>query len=561
MSQEAVIYARYSSENQRETSIEDQVRECKQFAEKNSWSVGAEYADMEMSGRIDDRPQCKLMIEDAKRGKFEILIVYDLSRLSRSTNTTTLIEELRYYGVRVISISDGIDSFTKGSKLLIGMKAMMNNSFLDQMKENVHRGLEGKALNGYNAGGRSYGYTHVPHYSTTQFDIYGRAEIEYVTRRIDDEQAKWVRQIFEWVAEGRSYKWVATELNRLQVKSLLGGNWTTSTVCGGGDNPHGGILNNPLYIGTYYWNRTETTYNPVTGQAKTRRRDEKEWVKKILPELRIINDELWLSVKARQEARRASTKIKRGELHHNARTGPGPKFILSGLLKCSECGGDFIISSPGKYKCGNAHRRGDSICQNSQTLLKNEVEEKLLESLKLDMFTPEAVNVFKTEVASLLKKRKLEFEPTIKKIKDQLKDVDMRINNLIDAIETSGLDSTILPSRLNDLGSKKKDLETELTTQTSYLLDIEPFIPRAVDRYKELVKNLPEACKGHAAPVREKLKILLGAEVTMRKTEHGGWEGTYRGSYSGLIRLGASNVEISDETLSDGLLFNWSRHS
>jgi len=122
----------------------------------------------------------------------------------------------------VISISDGIDSFTKGSKLLIGMKAMMNNSFLDQMKETFIVGWEGKALNGYNAGGRSYGYTHVPHLQHNTIWYLCRAGFEYVTRRIDDEQAKWVRQIFEWVAEGRSYKWVATELNRLQVKSYLG---------------------------------------------------------------------------------------------------------------------------------------------------------------------------------------------------------------------------------------------------------------------------------------------------------------------------------------------------
>jgi hypothetical protein len=133
----------------------------------------------------------------------------------------------------------------------------------------------------------------------------------------------------------------------------------------------------------------------------------------------------------------------------------------------------------------------------------------------------------------------------------------MRINNLIDAIETSGMESTILPSRLNDLDSKKKKLEKELMCQTSYLQDIEPFIPRALDRYKQLVENLPEACKGHAAPVREKLSTLLGGQVTLRKTEHGGWEGTYRGSYSGLIRLGASSLEISDETLTALFLFQW----
>jgi site-specific DNA recombinase len=199
------IYARYSSENQRETSIDDQKRECKKYAEKNGWSVTSEYADMEMSGRLDDRPQFKQMLGDAIKRCFDTLLVYDLSRLSRGTNTSTMIEELRFHGVRVISISDGIDSSQKGSKLQIGMKAMMNNSFLDQLKENVHRGLEGNALKGHNAGGRSFGYRHVPHFSTTKFDIYGRAEVDFVTREVDEEQAKYIRQTFEWVAEGRAY--------------------------------------------------------------------------------------------------------------------------------------------------------------------------------------------------------------------------------------------------------------------------------------------------------------------------------------------------------------------
>ena len=464
-----------------------------------------------------------------------------------------MIEEFRFHGVRVISISDGIDSSQKGAKLQIGMKAMMNNSFLDQLKENVHRGLEGKALKGHNAGGRSYGYKHVPHFSTTRFDIYGRAEIDFVTREVDEEQAKWIGQIFEWVAEGRAYNWIAKELNRLGVKALHGGGWTPSTICGGGGNPHAGILNNPLYIGIFYWNRAETIYNPTTGKAKSRWRDEKEWIKVELPELRVVSDELWSAVKARQNAKRASTNIKRGELHHNARTGPGPKFILSGLLTCAECGGTFIIASPGKYKCTNAHRRGPAICANTETLLKSEVEEKLLESLKADLFAKEAVNAFKSEVAALLKKRKMDFEPTIRQIKGQVKDVDMRISNLIDAIETGSSDSSLLSARLNDLGKKKEKLERDLHLQSSYIQDIEPFIPRALDKYEELVANLPEACKGHAAPVREKLSTLLGGQVILRKSEHGGWEGTYRGSYSGLIRLGASRLEISDETLLRGL--------
>jgi len=84
--------------------------------------------------------------------------------------------------------------------------------------------------------------------------------------------------------------------------------------------------------------------------------------------------------------------------------------------------------------------------------------------------------------------------------------------------------------------------------ETACVEDIEPFIPRAVERYRELVDNLPASCANDVAPVREKLSKLLGGEVLLRRTEHGGWEGVYRGAYAGLLRLGASHLEISSET-------------
>jgi hypothetical protein len=77
-----------------------------------------------------------------------------------------------------------------------------------------------------------------------------------------------------------------------------------------------------------------------------------------------------------------------------------------------------------------------------------------------------------------------------------------------------------------------------------------------VDRYKMLVSDLPNAVEGHIEPVREKLTQLLGGRVMMRLSEHGGWVGSYRGSYAGLIRLGASRLEVSDETATGSFLLS-----
>jgi hypothetical protein len=424
---------------------------------------------------------------------------------------------------------------------------MMNHEFLDQMAKNVHRGLSGNAIKGHNAGGRSYGYRHIAHFSETKFDIYGQPELEFVTREVDEDQAKYVRQIFDWAAEGRHYHWIACELNRLNVKSVRGGTWTTATICGATCNPHSGILNNPLYQGKFIWNRTETVRNSSKKQTKSRWRPESDWIVIDMPKLKLISDEIWQAVKARQAARKTKTKEKQNASSNpNARTGPGPKFLFSGILKCEKCGGEFITIATGKYGCCNAYRRGT--CDVKTKLNRDEVEAALTQSLVKDLFKPECVAAFREEAAKLLKVRKGNFEPTIRLIKSQFNEIGAKIDNILSYIE-KGTATDSITGRLEKLEQDKIKLEEQLSQQTNYIQDIEPFMPRAMDRYKMLVSDLPMAVKGHIEPVREKLTKLLGERVMMRLSEHGGWEGSYRGSYAGLIRLGSSRLEISDETV------------
>jgi DNA invertase Pin-like site-specific DNA recombinase len=471
-----VIYARYSSDNQKETSIEDQRRICMLHAEREGWIIQAEYIDKETSGRFDDRPGFNMMMADAVRRKFDTIIVNDLSRLSRSSSTATLVEEFAFHGVRLIAITDGIDSNAPGSNLHVGFKAMMNHEFLEQMAKNVHRGLSGKAIKGHNVGGRSYGYRHVPHFSKTKSDIYGQPELEFVTREPDEEQAKWVRQIFDWTAEGRSYHWIACELNRQGVKSVRGGTWTTSTICGSSNNPHAGILNNPLYLGRFIWNRTETVRNPRTKQTKAIWREESEWIVVDMPELRLITEETWQAVKARQASKKINTEEKQESSENpKARTGPGPKYLFSGILKCEKCGGDFITISPGKYGCSNTYRRGT--CDVKLKLNRDEVEKALTRSLVEDLFKPEAITAFREEAAKLLKERKSNFEPAIKMIKNQKKDIEVKIENILSFIE-KGQATDSITGRLEKLEQEKIKIEEQLSQQTSHIQEIEPFMPR-----------------------------------------------------------------------------------
>ena len=546
-------YARFSSDNQNEKSIDDQQRNCHIFSEQQGWNVVADFKDMALQGKLKERPGYIEMMKAAQNSKFDILIVDDLSRLSRGSDVNTEVEKLKYHGVRLITVGDGIDSNNKSSKMHIGMKSMMNNLFLDDLKDKVHRGQMGNALNGKNTGGKAYGYYPVAVRSETELDIYREPKILYSDMVIDDEQAKWIRQIYEWVAETRPYIWIANELNRLKVPTIHGGTWTTSTLCGIKNNPHSGILNNPIYIGKKYWNRSETVYNPETGKATNRPRDENEWVISERPDLRIIDDSLWSAVKKEQERRRNKTKSKHGKTHKAARSGPGSKFILSGILKCSNCGADYITIAPKKFGCRNAYRAGESVCTNKNKIDHDKINTALLGSIQNDLFLPEVVEEFRKEVVKLLKLKKKDHKPAIRKLDSEIKGLDNKISKLLAFIVESENPPKSIATEITNLEQKQEELTNERKTQSEQLQDIEPIIPRAVEKYHNLVKNMPSSCEGYIPPLRAKVSKLLGGEVIVGPKVNGEFEGTYRGSFSGLLGL-VNDVKISDGTLKPAFL-------
>ncbi len=545
----AVTYCRFSSDNQKEKSIDDQLRNCHERAEKEGWNVLADYKDTALSGKLQDRPGFIKMMKDAEAGIFDVLIIDDLSRLTRSVNATSIVEQIRYFNVRLITISDGIDSNDKTAKLAVGLKGMMNNIFLDNLRDSVHRGIKGNALEGKNTGGKSYGYQPIPVFSESELDVYGRPAVSHSDMEINQKQAKWVRKIFSWVIEKRSYKWIVNQLNKQNVPTVHGKNWTTSTICGKSSDPHSGILNNPIYIGKKYWNRTETTHNPETGKSKNKPRPESEWVLKERDDLRIIDDVTWAEVKKEQSLRYKKTEQKKMETgNKKSRTGAGPKYLLSGLLKCSTCGGNYIIASPGRYRCGNNHKSGSSICDNTNKILMTDIEKSIVSSMRDNLFQPEVILEFRSEVAKLIKEKKSDFQPTIRQLESELKSVNTSIQKLINFIISSESPPSSISDEITTLDNKKLELMREIDQQKDQISDIDPLIPKAIEKYEELINNLSTVAKNHIPPIRAKISSLLGGEITIGPKPDGSLEGSYRGSFSGLLGLD-QNLKINDGTL------------
>ena len=157
----AAIYTRHSSENQSEKSIDDQIRVCKSYIKEHGMTLRDEhiYIDEAISGSLVNRPGLQALEEAVENKEFEVLLVDDLSRLSRSNHQMlTLVLKFDYHQVKIISVSDGIITGNDNSKLGIHIRGLINELYLDDLRKKTMRGLEGQKLRGFSTGENAYGY-------------------------------------------------------------------------------------------------------------------------------------------------------------------------------------------------------------------------------------------------------------------------------------------------------------------------------------------------------------------------------------------------------------------
>lgn len=506
---QAAIYSRFSTDKQNESSIEDQVRNCIRHAERMQIQVIQEYADKAISGTSKSRPGFKDMLAAAERGEFEVLLVDDLSRLSRDeVETKQVIRKFKFRRQRIIGVSDGYDSNTKGEKIQSTMRGLINEMYIDDLREKTHRGLYGKAMKGFSAGGRTYGYKRSPIENPAKLDVNGRPEIIAVRREINEEEARWVRQSFEWFVAGHTPKRIAAELNRLAVPSARGGTWTASSIYG--DMTKGdGMLNNEIYIGKYLWNRSEWIKNPDSGKRKRLDRKASERVVVELPELRIVPQELWDAAKARQhEIREKSAALRKALNNPNSRSHTG-KYLFSGLLKCGCCGANFTIWGSTSYACaGNVHR-GDTVCSNRLRVPRRIVEERLVEAINEDLFSDEAVDLLIKETSRHLKQMQEERTPESEAAQQRLEEAERTINNLMTAIK-AGIITPTTKAELEQAEAEQARAKVALQTCAVPTDNLIALLPRAAGQYRALLKNLRDTLQRDSAQARQCLKTLVG---------------------------------------------------
>jgi len=468
----AVIYARYSSDLQRDASIEDQVRVCRERIDREGWTHAGIYEDRARSGASILRPGYQRLLEDARKGRFDVIVSEALDRLSRDQeHAAGLLKQLRFLGIDLVTIAEG-----EISELHVGLKGTMNALFLKDLAQKVHRGVEGRVREGRSGGGLCYGYELVRELDAEGERVRGG-------RRIEEDEAETVRRIFREFAVGRSPRAIAVQLNAEGIPGPNGSSWGPSTIYGNWRRGTG-LLNNELYIGKLVWNRQHFIKDPETGKRQARANPRAEWVVQDVPDLRIIDDALWNAVKAQQRhIRQGLTQDGAGVRSERARR---PVYLLSNLIKCGRCGGGFSKISTHHYGCSNARNRGT--CDNWLTIRRDVLEASVLSGLKTHLMHPDLVKEFAVEYHRELNRLNASREQVYVHKADEAARVDRQIRALVEAIK-DGMRTPTMKQELLALEARKAELAAVLEHAPKPAPRLHP---KLAEIYRAKVANLQE---------------------------------------------------------------------
>jgi len=490
----AVIYARYSSDQQRAASIEDQIRVCTEFATTRGFELTNSYTDYALSGATTNRPGLQSLLHDSQSGTIDIVIAEALDRLSRDQEDIAgIYKRLTFQNIKLITLAEG-----EISQLHVGLKGTMNSLFLQDLADKTRRGMRGRVEQGKSGGGNAYGYTviHTPRADGT---------VDRGSRQINLTEAAIIIDIFERYATGMSPRAIAKHLNDQSIPGPSGKAWGQSTI--NGNITRGtGILNNEIYIGRLVWNRLRYIKDPETGKRVSRLNPECEWHITEVPELRIISDELWQQVKERQ------LSVKRGPnttIDKSFWDRRRPRHLLSGLVTCGCCDGGYTAVGRDYLGCASARNKGT--CDNKTTIKRGQLEDIILDGLRHHLMDPEYFKVFCDAFTQELNSLNREKRAKRSQKEAELRKVERSIQKIIEAIK-DGIPAHAIKDEMIALDTRKQSLQAELSDAP----DATPILhPNMSGLYRRKVAELTEALNSEdsRAEAFELIRTLIDSIV------------------------------------------------
>lgn len=527
----AASYSRYSSRLQSEESIEDQQRECRERADRNGHHLKAEFefVDCETSGTLRDREGLDALLRAAQEGRFQVLYFFSLSWLAReSVISMPVLKDLVYnHKVRVISVSEGVDSAIGGWDMLATMFSLQHEQYIKELSKNVRKGQEGAVGRGNSVGDYCFGYMGEPIPGSEVGR--GRNAKPRMRYAIDPERAPWATKIFYWyVVERQSIRWISAELNRLKApkdhrsdKPL----WHTKQVRG--------ILANSKYVGKWPWSRMCNVRDPLTGKVHQEERDASEvekWTRD-LPELRLIDDATFLAAQERLKANEEATKPHRnadGELQgsDSAVHRGSPNTLLSGLFVCEKCEATFYVGgSHGRYLyCQNHLKRGACSCKTylpitlARTMVLNVISQQILSNAA---WFQQVLEYMQKSWEDAQRELPSELESVERNLAEKQRQIDRLLNSIENGDAGADVNERITQRRREheELTRRRKLLETKRTEIGK--APTEEFLREQLQQLGELLHraNTPAAALA--------LRSLVGGAIVLEEVRHPDDRGGY----------------------------------
>lgn len=478
----AVIYARYSSDNQRGESIDAQIRLIKEFAYANNIIIVGQYVDEAQTGKRDDRDQFQQMISDAKtQSDWQLVLVHKLDRFARNRyDSATYRVELRKYKKYLISATEQFDDSPESIILESVIEGMAEYYSKNLARETI-KGLTENALKGKHCGG-------IP---PLGYDIKNG---QYI---INEFEAQAVSLIYKQFLDGRGYGEIICELNEKGYRTKRNALFTKNSLYD--------ILKNEKYTGTFVYRKTKPR-DEFTGKRNGHKhRDEKDIIKveNVLPIIISMADfqKVQKVLKSRQHAYTNHAK---------------EVYLLTGKIKCGVCGGSYVgsrrTSGTGSiyiaYVCNIKQRSSGKRCNNG-CISRDWLENKVLEAIDTFVMQFENSNVKDIYEAYLSN----EAENNLAQqnvIKRQILDINKQLNRIADVITI--VNSSTLIEKLADYEAQKEALSKNLQDlQAKNLIDL------TISDMSKLLKKAKKMLKERSIPKLKELINLIVKEIIVNK--------------------------------------------
>ena len=472
-----VAYARCSSDNQREESIDAQLRAIRQYCQQHDYILLDTYIDEARSATTDDRPAFQQMIKDSASGDWSAVIVHKLDRFSRNRYDSAIYKkQLKDNGVHIESVLERLDDSPE-SVILESLLEGMSEYYSKNLAREVLKGKHETALQCKHNGGQP---------------PYGLMVNKDGTYAINEYEAEAVRMMFRLTGEGYTMTEIKAALADRGFATRSGRSFATTTI--------NTMLHNEKYCGTYVYNRTKP--QPKGGKRTNESRPDDEIIRIPNGIPAIIDNRTFEEVQVILK-RRSNMGAKRARAAKEV-------YLLQGLIKCGNCGASMVGNrrKDGRNKAlrityeGNGRKTKTTDCK-MRGIRRDFIENIVIDYIEQYILSDEAMERVKEKIVIELNSMTANSPTSLPSLNKELRDTEQKLNKLIEAI-TSGINALVIKDQIEALDQKKQQLETQIEQLKARQQMISSFDDIALDNYIKQYRDIRSKTRLHQKEIINK---------------------------------------------------------